>query len=115
MKKLFAVLAIVGLLAGCAGTSFLCTNGQTVANGLQLVINQANSVISAIQTSYPGLVPPGAQAVLSAAQVAKDVASMALAQVCPSPTQLTDAQAKMSEAMKQMNLAVITGNMRLGK
>jgi len=116
MRKMFVILAIVMMLAGCASVrSFLCTNGPTVTDGLQMVINQANSVISAIQTTYPNIIPESAQEVLATAQMAKDAAQAALSKVCPAPAELTVAQEKMSEAMKQLNLSVMKGTMKLGR
>ena len=106
MKKLLVTLVIVALLglAGCATDSWFCKNGPKVFAGLQLVIDQANNIISIVETSYPGVIPPFAQTVLAGAQAAKGLAQVAYAKACPTTADLVEAQGKLTEA--QMNMAI---------
>ena len=117
MKRIPAILAIVALLgvSGCAANSFFCKNKSTILNGLQLVIDQSNAVISAIQTTYPGVVPAVAQEILNKAQQAKDAAATAMAKICPDATDLTTAQQQITAANMQMSVMVSAGKMKLGR
>ena len=98
MKKVLACLVIVAFLvgvSGCAGTSFLCKNKDSVLAGLQLVISQATATITAIEAAYPGVMPAIALAALQAAQQAKNIAEDAAAKACPTATDLSAAQNEM--------------------
>lgn len=117
MKKIIALMLILSMLsiAGCASGSFLCRNKDSILNGLQSVINIAGSIISVVEASYPGVIPPMAAAVIATAQIAKNAATLAAANACPTVAQLVDAENKLADAQMQLAIAVKYQGMKLGR
>ena len=116
-KKIIAVLMILAMfsLAGCAANSWFCKNGPKVLDGLQLVIDQANNIISIVETSYPGVIPPFAQTVLAGAQAAKGLAQVAYAKACPTTEDLVKAQEQLTEVQMKMAIGVKSKLLKLEK
>ena len=115
MKKVLACVIIVAFLvgvSGCASNSFLCLHKDQVLSGLQLVIDQANSTIAAIESAYPGVMPGIVLAALQAAQTAKAMAEVAANKACPSTTDLNEAQSQMTFTNQLVIMGVMTGAYR---
>ena len=102
MKKLLAVLAIVALVGGCATMKdWVCNNRVIIENA----ITAANSTITSIEITFPGVIPLPYQAAIDAARAIVASGEKMLADnLCPSDADVAIIQAKQITVQTQLKL-----------
>ncbi len=99
LKALLTVsLAVSLLLTGCAAVeNFLCSNRVTIEND----ITAAQSAIAAVEAEYGAVIPPVAQAIITAANAVIDTGENILNnEVCPTDAEVQSVQNASAALMK---------------